>query len=271
VSSYQAVTIDLGKKVRDHISALEARVIESMLQRPAGAGLSTPPSSTNQYSAFTPSTGSSNVQPYQSPEQILDFPLDFSEAMDQTYAAQSAATSPSQSSPQSEYPTPPHGSYDGHPTPAASCASMCSRCASCSDSHSSSTSRDMGEAFYQPPVESSSQSNQLSHSVPFPEAPVYAESGANPREVFIIDPRQAPTPRSQLPITPPYSHSEETLSLHHYTPHGQYHPSHQQPTWRTGVSPPPRVIAMPAAASCMYSIVSHHTPEIFTLHRSPFS
>ncbi|KAH8585510.1 hypothetical protein B0O99DRAFT_154337 [Bisporella sp. PMI_857] len=123
------------RKVRDHISALEARVIENMLLSPVEASLPTPsPSPASQYSTFIPAMESPNAHAHQASEQILDFSLDFPKTTDQT------CTFPPMSQAESQA-----GQQGGCPTCATSCAFMRTRYASYPES--SSTASSIGKSL----------------------------------------------------------------------------------------------------------------------------
>jgi hypothetical protein len=253
------ITLDIGRKVREHISALETQLVDNILLGTSLASLQTPSSPASHSSMFLPTTRSSDsqsnqsnqpiqsiesIQSNQALDQMFDFPLNFPEDMDQISTSPSASQSASQASPR------------GYPPSTINCASMCTRCTSCLETQESSTPGSMGEAFNEFHASPPSQPNQRAQSPSFLDATTYrqgVECYTNPGVVFVMGPPQHSTPGPQIPLGQLRSGSEGSTPIFYHAPHVQPHTQpRQQPTL---VSQYPGAISMPIPIPCKQSAV----------------
>lgn len=227
------IIMNIGRKVRAHISSLEQRVIENMLETARkdtgiptpspSSQTSSPPSSTpldSLHSTFAapmaPSTSQST--PNLDMEGMFDFPLNFPEVVDEPCNPQAAAY------------------QGGCHTCTTSCPPTRSRCASCFSTQASPASNRMVEHFCEFPANSSSPYNHLIHSPPGGETVVHGNGGgleANPRTCSAIEPHRPAMWRPQLPSMQQHLTGVEPRHVPSYM---RSHP-HEQHPWGCPVSP----------------------------------
>lgn len=227
-----------GKKVRDHINALEARVINSMLQRPSpfSIPLSTPSNYTNQSEFYT--------HPFHTPEPGYEFAQDF-DHIEHKYSNTSGAQSPSTSSQPSNGPNSPGNGFDGYSTPATSCLSLplTSRSNSVSGSRTTGVTFDLITSFADAQVDprslcqmetslslmdtSCSSTYQKHRTSSLPES-----QNEFTMQLFSKDP-----PISPKPSVSRYSQTTEPISMRHFPPHTQQSSSNEASSWTPEISP----------------------------------
>ncbi|KAH8807456.1 hypothetical protein F5884DRAFT_342160 [Xylogone sp. PMI_703] len=225
------------RRVRAHISALEQRVVENMLQAaPKDTAMSTPSdtsmqtllpppslpsappslvssssassspptsaSPASQYSTFQTPMGPMTSQSNPGMDDILDFPMGFPQTMDETWGSHAAAS-------QAMSPG----------CCASSCASMMSGCTSCCDMSRPHTTNTTGGSCCKFHAESSALRpyNHQVHSPPWQDTGMFGyggEPGANPRDAFARHAYRPPQPSPRAQMSPMHRHFGGAQSMH---------------------------------------------------------
>ena len=218
--------MNAGKRVRAHISALEQRVVENMLNtapkettvptpstentiQPASLASSssssplTSTSPTSQYTAFATPIGSVASQSNLGIEGMFDF-MEFPQTVDDACSSHAAAAQ----------------GWD--PTSASSCAAMSARCATCyevSRSHNTNTSKESCCKFH---ADLSHPCNRHVHPPPWQDPGICGysgEAGVNSRDPSVGHPHRPQISTTQQHFNVPPSTHIPSISYCHNPRH----------------------------------------------------